>query len=113
MLTKELDTKPAGYFAYAASRDAAMKSYAASTTYTEKQKVQIERMRLGLAECFGECAVHVNFRKKFAVIKFDKNVVRNRKFLALLESDYEKIGVVKTVLATGGVAYRVPRLTAE
>ena len=113
MLTKELDTKPAGYFAYAASRDAAVKSYAASTSYSDKQKLQVERMRLGLSECFGDCTCHVNFRQKFVVIKFDKNIVRNRKFLALLESDYEKIGVVKTVLATGGVAYRVPRLTAE
>ena len=47
MQATELDTKSAPY-AWVAARDAAMKSYAASTLYTEIQKVRAERMKLGL-----------------------------------------------------------------
>jgi hypothetical protein len=44
MQATELDTKSAP-FAWVAARDAAMKSYAASTLYTEAQKVRAERMK--------------------------------------------------------------------
>jgi hypothetical protein len=47
MQATELDTKTAP-FAWVAARDAAMKSYVASTLYTESQKVRAERMKLGI-----------------------------------------------------------------
>ena len=46
MKEKELETKSAGYYAYAASRDAAMKSFAASTFYTEAEKVIAKRVQI-------------------------------------------------------------------
>ena len=49
MNATELDTKAAP-FAWIAARDAAMKSYAASTLYTDAQKVRAERMKLGLEQ---------------------------------------------------------------
>ena len=44
MRTAELDTKPAGFYAFAAMRDARMRAIANWSHYSEKQKVQAERI---------------------------------------------------------------------
>jgi hypothetical protein len=108
MKATELETKDAGYFKFAAMRDASMKSYAASTSYSEQQKVQAERMRLGLELVYGGKAFYITFRKKFVVIKVDGAYVKDRKSLSLLEKDYESRGVTKTVTAQG-VSYRMAK----
>jgi hypothetical protein len=109
MQTKELDTKKAGFFAWAASRDAAIKSYAASTGYTDAQKLQAERVRLGLELCYHQSEIHINFRQKFIVVKIDNPQVKDRKNLKLLENDYSNIGITKQILKAGGIGYRIPR----
>lgn len=108
MKLTELETKDAGFYKFAAMRDASMKSYAASTGYSEQQKVQAERMKLGLELVYGGKAFYITFRKKFIVIKVDGAYVKDKQNLALLEKDYERQGVTKTVTAQG-VSYRVAK----
>lgn len=109
MKAQELDTQGAGYFKFAAMRDARMKSYAASTAYSEAQKVQAERMKLGLELVYGGKAFYVTFRQKFIVVKVDGAVVKDKKTLALLEADYEKAGIKKAVTAQG-ISYRIAKV---
>ena len=108
METKELEYKNAGQFAWFAARDARMRSFANSTLYTEAEKNRAERMRMGLTLVYGGKEFHIEYRKKFISVKIDKPVVRDRKTLALLESDYNLIGVVKRV-TNQGVTYRIPK----
>jgi hypothetical protein len=108
MNATELDTKSAP-FAWVAARDAAMKSYAASTLYTEAQKVRAERMKLGLEMVYSARSAFITYRKKFVTIKLDQARVRDRKTLALLEQDYTAQGDITKVVTDQGITYRIAR----
>ena len=108
MNATELDTKAAP-FAWIAARDAAMKSYAASTLYTDAQKVRAERMKLGLEMVYSARSAFITYRKKFVTIKLDQARVRDRKTLALLEQDYTAQGDVTKVVTDQGITYRIAR----
>ena len=108
MNATELDTKAAP-FAWIAARDAAMKSYAASTLYTDAQKVRAERMKLGLEMVYSARSAFITYRKKFVTIKLDQARVRDRKTLALLEQDYTAQGDVTKVVTAQGITYRIAR----
>lgn len=109
MRARELDTRDAGYFKFAAMRDARMKSYAASTGYNEAQKIQAERMKFALELVYGGRAFYVTFRNKFIVVKVDSPRIKDREMLNLLEGDYEKAGIKKTVTAQA-VSYRIAKV---
>ena len=106
MKAQELDTKSAGFYAYAAARDASMKSYAESTHYTDAQRTQAQRMRFALELVYNAKGIYVTFRKKFVVVKVDAAFIRDRKELALLEAEWDKNGI-KKVVSNQGVAYRL------
>jgi hypothetical protein len=106
--SKELDSKAAP-FAWVAARDAAMKSYAASTLYTEAQKVRAERMKLGLEMVYTAKSIFITYRKKFVTIKLDQARVRDSKALALLEQDYTAQGDITKVVTDQGITYRIAR----
>ena len=108
METKELEYKTAGQFAWFAARDARMRSFANASLYTEAEKNRAERMRMGLTLVYSAKEFHIEYRKKFISLKIDKPVVRDRKTLALLESDYNLLGVVKRV-TNQGITYRIPK----
>jgi hypothetical protein len=108
MQERELETKSAGYYAYAAARDAAQRSYIASTHYTEQQKVRAERMKLALELVYSAKAVHINYRERFIAIKLDQPTVRDRSNLAAMEADWAAAGVVKRATAQG-IIYRIPK----
>lgn len=108
MNATELDTKAAP-FAWIAARDAAMKSYAASTLYTEAQKVRAERMKLGLEMVYAARSAYITYRKKFVTIKLDQARVRDRRTLALLEQDYTAQGDITKVVTDQGITYRIAR----
>ena len=108
MQARELDTKDAGAYKYAAFMDARVKSYAASTAYSEAQKRRAEQIRLGLGLCYAG-TIYVTFRKKFIVVKVENARVTDTKNLVLLEGDWAKEGITKTQTAQG-TAYRIPKV---
>lgn len=108
MQQRELETKNAGFYAYAAARDAAQRSYAASTHYSEKQKIAAERMKLALEMMYSARAFHLNYRDRFIAIKLDRPTVRDRKNLAQMETEWAAAGVVKRATAQG-IIYRIPK----
>jgi hypothetical protein len=108
MKATELDTKNAGYFARAAALDARMRNIAMASRYADAQKIQAERMKLGLDMVYASKGIYINFRLKFITLKIENPQVRDRKTLALLEQDYEKAGITKQVTAQG-VIYRIKK----
>jgi hypothetical protein len=107
MKAQDLNTQEATNKWWAA-RDAAQRSYAASTHYAESQKVQAERMKLALELVYAAKNIFVTFRQKFVVVKVDAAVTKDRKALRLLEADWEKLGVTK-LISPQGVTYRLPK----
>lgn len=94
---------------FAAAYDARMRNIAVGSTYSQKEKTRADRMKFALELCFNFKEIHINYRQKFIAVKVDNAVVKNRKDLALLESDWEKEGIVKRTSAQG-VIYHIPRV---
>jgi hypothetical protein len=109
MQTQELETKSAGYYAYAAARDARMRAVAMWSTYTSAEQVRAERIKLGLELVYSAKGIYINPRGKFIAIKVDQPQVRDRKNLALLEKDYTLLGITK-VVTEQGITYRIPKI---
>ena len=108
MKEKELETRSAGYYAYAAKLDAQRRSYAESTHYTEQERITAERVKLGLELVYSARAVYITYRKKFIAIKLDNARVRDRVNLRALEEEYDQRGYTKAV-TNQGITYRIPK----
>jgi len=108
MQTKELDTKNAGFYAFAAAQNARMRAAAMWSHYTQAQRIQAERIKLGLELCYSAKGFYINPRNKFITIKIDNPTVRDRKNLAILEADYAKQGITKIATAQG-ISYRIAK----
>lgn len=106
MNTVEIESTRAPRAWYAA-KDAAIKSYAASTHFSNAQRLEVDRVRLVLDMAYSG-KVYVNYRKKFAVVKIENARVQDPKLLKELEQEYETRGYTK-VVSKQGVLYRIPK----
>jgi hypothetical protein len=106
MIEKETNHNSAGRFAFFAARDASLKSAVNSSKFSEKQKVQAERVKLGLEMVYCSDEVLITFCKKWIRVKVKNGVVRDKQGLKMLEKDYADMGYVKC-LTPQGIIYRV------
>ena len=107
MQTTTLDTKEATN-AFFAARDARMRNYAMSSTYSAKERLRAEQIKLGLECVYRVTEVHINYRQKFIAVKLSNAIVRDRASVADLEAFYASQGIVKRETAQGTI-YRIPR----
>ncbi len=108
MKEKELETQSAGYYAWAASRDARMRAIAKWSHYSQEQQVEAERVKLGLEMVYWTKGIYVNPRDKFIAIKLDKPQIKDKKGLNFLEEEWEKKGYTK-ISTEQGITYRIPK----
>jgi hypothetical protein len=92
-----------------ASRDARMRNIAGASHYTETQKIQAERMKLGLELCYTAKGIYINYRDKFIAVKVAGARVKDRVELVVLEAEYAKLGVTKAETPQGTI-YRIPKV---
>ena len=114
MQTHTSETKDAGFYAYAAMRDARMRNEAMKSTYTDAQRVRAERMRMGLACVYSSKEVHINYRKKFIAVKLSNAIVINRASVNDLErfsKDKQNVHTTAAVKRTVDVANKLISLT--
>ena len=109
MKAVNLDTDNAGFYAFAAARDARMRAVAMWSHYTDAARTRAERMKLGLEMVYSARSAFITYRKKFVTIKLDQARVRDRKTLALLEQDYTAQGDITKVVTDQGITYRIAR----
>ena len=107
MLATTLDTKEATN-AFFAQRDARMRNYANSSTYTQNERIKAERVKLALEMVYRSKEVYINYRKNFIAVKLCNALVRDRAAVAEVEAMYAQEGIVKRVSAQGTI-YRIPR----
>jgi len=108
MQTHTSETKDAGFFAYAAMRDARMRNEAMKSTYSDSERVRAERMRVGLECVYRSKEIHINYRKKFIAVKLSNAIVRDRASVADLERFYALEGISKEITPQA-IIYRIPR----
>jgi hypothetical protein len=68
---KELDTKDAGSYAYAAARDAQRQNSNNKSTYSQDQIRRALTVRDLLDSAFSYKTLYINYRKRFIAIKAD------------------------------------------
>jgi hypothetical protein len=106
MIVNETEHKSAGRFAFFAARDASLKSAVNASRFSDSQKLRAERMKLGLELVYSAEEVSITNCKKWIRVKVHKATVKDRKHLALLESDWALEGITK-VFTNQGVIYHV------
>jgi len=106
MIVNETEHKSAGRFAFFAARDASLKSAVNASRFSDSQKLRAERMKLGLELVYSAEEVSITNCKKWIRVKVHKATVKDRKHLALLESDWALEGVTR-VSTKQGVIYHV------
>jgi hypothetical protein len=106
MIINETEHKSAGRFAFFAARDASLKSAVNASRFSASQKLRAERMKLGLEMVYAAEQVSITNCKKWIRVKVHKATIKDRKHLALLESDWALEGITK-VYTDQGVIYHV------
>ena len=87
---KELETKQAGQFAYAAARDAQRQNSNNKSTYSQEQIRKALTVRDLLDSAFSYKTLYINYRKKFIAVKAEGARARDsmaREVVALFESN--------------------------
>ena len=107
MKSLAIDTQEAPN-AFFAARDARMRNEAMKSTYTDRERVRAERMRMGLECVYRATEVHINYRQKFIAVKLSNAIVRDRASVADLERAYALEGIEKRVSAQG-IIYNIPK----
>jgi hypothetical protein len=108
MKETDLETKSAGYWAYAAARDARIRAVAMWSHYKPEQQVEAERVKLGLEMVYYYKNIYVNPREKFITVKVENARVKDSKGLKFLEEEWETRGYKKAV-SDQGIIYRIPK----
>jgi hypothetical protein len=106
MFVTETEHKSAGKFAWYAAKDASMKSAVNASRFTDAQKLKAERVKLALELVYSCEEVKITNCKTWIRVKVLKGLIRDRKNLRLLESDWNKDGI-KKVFTDQGIIYRV------
>ena len=75
---KELDTKDAGSYAYAAARDAQRQNSNNKSTYSQDQIRKALTVRDLLDSAFSYKTLYINYRKKFIAIKAEGARAKDR-----------------------------------
>jgi len=106
MNTLELDTQPAGSFAYAAARDASIRNCINRSLYTELELRKTQTAVDLLDMVYKYSKLYVNYRKKFIAIKITDAQARSRRQKQELEQLFADAGYSKVVTAQG-TTYRL------
>ncbi len=107
MLVTETEHKSAGRHAYAAAKDASFKSAVNASRFSDAHKIRAERMKLALELVYSCEVVTIDNCKKWIRVKVHKAMIRDRKNLRLLESDWHLQGVEKVFTKQDAIIYRV------
>lgn len=93
-----------------ALQDRRMRNIANASLFTPTQKIQGERMKLALELVYTGTVYDVSFGKRSLSVKLQKGGrVVDKKNLALLEKDWEALGVYKKE-SPQGMQYHLPRV---
>lgn len=103
---KELDTKPAGRFAFAAVRDAERYSDECRMLYSGRQRAAAETFKDVVSAAYSGKKIYINYRKTFIVVKVEAPTLRDRRVRRELDAICEERGYQK-VQSAQGIAYRI------
>lgn len=109
MKDKELDTKSAGAYAYAAAISADRYSDECRVLYTPRQRAAAETFADVVKLAYSASRSYITYRKTFITVKLENAQVRDRKTLREVEAIAQERGYERT-RSNQGVSFRIPRV---
>lgn len=106
LIEKELQSQPAGRFAWAAAQDAYRYSDQCRMAYTPAQRAKVELFRDLVAMAYTNVRDEPTYRKTFVVIKVEHGLMRDCKIAREVDLIAEERGYEKTHTAQG-VNFRI------
>ena len=106
MQEREIERQKAGRFAWFAAKDARQRSLNNASFFTDAQKAKADKIRFALDLVYFNSDITVDYCKKWIRVKVHNPSVKDKKNLALLETDWDSQGVVK-VATNQGIIYRI------
>ena len=83
-----------------AAQDARMRNIANKSLWSAAIQLKVERMKMALGEVYAG-RIYEAYGKRRVAIKIDRPEVRDRRWLAMLESDWTAQGITKTQTPQG------------
>lgn len=108
MKEKELETRGAGNYAWAAAKDADRYSDECRMLYTGAQRARAETFMDLIKWAYGADTFYLTYRKGFVSIKLTAPIVRERKYAREIDAICEERGYEK-VRTQQGLTFRIPR----
>lgn len=109
LVVKDIDTKPAGRYAFAAAKDAERYSDECRAVYDSRQRAAAETFRDVVVMAYSGKSIYVTYRKRFIAVKIDAPVLRNRHIRNEVDAICSERGY-ETVRSTQGITFRIPRV---
>lgn len=109
MKEKELETRSAGRFAYAAAKDADRYSDECRMLYTGAQRAKAETFLDLIKWAYAGDKFYLTYRKGFISIKLTAPMVRERKYAREIDAICQERGYEK-VRTQQGLTFRIPRV---
>lgn len=106
LIEKDLDSHRT-YNPYQAVLDAQRRSNNNASYYTEAQKTEAARVKLGLELCYTQRPIYITYRAKFIAVKVT-GTVRDKAMLLALEDEFAVRGYTK-IKTPQGTIYRIPK----
>ena len=106
---KELNTRPAGQFAYAAACDAERCSVKNAATYTSAERAAANTARDLLDSAYISKGLHINYRKTFIAIKVDAAEARSEQIASGVKEVFHEKGY-EILHSEQGVIVRIKRI---
>lgn len=104
---KELDSLPAGQYAWAAARDAHRYSDECRMLYSGQKRARIETFLSLVAMAYTGVREEPTYRKNFAVVKIENGLVRDRKMAREIDTICDERGYQK-VRTAQALSIRIP-----
>lgn len=104
---RDLDSQPAGAYAWAAARDAQRYSDECRMLYSGKRRAQIESFLSLVEMAYTGVRSEPTYRKKFAVIKIENGMVRDRRMAREIDTICEERGYQK-IRTAQALSIRIP-----
>jgi hypothetical protein len=103
---KELNSRAAGVYAWAAAQDAHRYSDECRMLYTNAQRARAESFHRMVDMAYTNVRPEPTYRKSFVVVKIEKGHVRDRAYARMVEDEAAERGYVRTVTPQS-VNYRI------
>lgn len=104
---RDLDSQPAGQYAWAAARDAQRYSDECRMLYSGQKRARVETFLTLVQMAYTGVRAEPTYRKNFAVVKVENGLVRDRRMVREIDSICDERGYEK-IRTAQALSFRIP-----